>query len=317
MVKKLILFTLILFQVVFVSANQLSTETSPYLLQHKNNPVNWYPWNTEALKKAKKENKLIFLSIGYSTCHWCHVMAHESFEDKIVAKILNQNFISIKMDKEQFPHIDSYYQSIYRLMNKKAGGWPLTIIMTPDKKPFFSGTYIPKEQGYGSKGLLNILNTIIKYDKNELSKSGEKILQTLTNNENIQNSNVLIKKNIELKALVQYKTYYDSTYKGFSLAPKFPQASKITNLLKIYESTSNKEALTMAIDALTAMAKGGIYDQIEGGFYRYSVDKKWEIPHFEKVLYTNAELLNSYAAAYKITKNPLYKKNHKRDCIRN
>jgi len=303
-----LIFFILLSQVNILSANQLGDETSPYLLQHKNNPVDWYPWGDEAFAKAKGENKLIFLSIGYSTCHWCHVMAHESFEDKSVAKALNKDFISIKVDKEQFPHIDNYYQNVYRTMNKKSGGWPLTIIMTADKKPFFSGTYIPKEEGYGSKGLVNILDIITNYDKKDLQESADNILKIVTHNENIMDNEVKLDKKLDLIAVEQYKSYYDFKYKGFSQAPKFPQASNIITLLKIYEATKNEEALTMATDALTAMAKGGIYDQIEGGFYRYSVDKRWEIPHFEKMLYTNAELLVAYSNAYKITKNKLYKK---------
>ena len=291
-----------------MTANQLSNETSPYLLQHKDNPVDWYPWGTEAFEKAKKENKLIFLSIGYSTCHWCHVMAHESFEDDEVAKILNKDFVSIKVDKEQFPHIDNYYQNVYRTMNEKGGGWPLTIVMTANKKPFFSGTYIPKEQGYGSKGLINILDIITSYDAKDLEKSADKTLDIINKNENAIQNEVSLDTKLENKAVEQFKSYYDYKYKGFSSTPKFPQASNITTLLKIYDATSNKEALEMATDALTAMAKGGIYDQIEGGFYRYSVDEKWEIPHFEKMLYTNAELLVAYSNAYKITENKLYKK---------
>ncbi len=306
-ITSLILF-IFLSQGNIVLANQLANETSPYLLQHKDNPVDWYPWGDKAFEKAQKENKLIFLSIGYSTCHWCHVMAHESFENENVAKALNKDFISIKVDKEQFPHIDNYYQNVYKTMNKKAGGWPLTIVMTADKKPFFSGTYIPKEPGYGSKGLENILNIITSYNVKDLEESADNILKIVKYNENITDDKVTLDSKLDTKAVEQFKSYYDFKYKGFSQAPKFPQASNIITLLKIYEATKNKDALNMARDALTAMAKGGIYDQIEGGFYRYSVDKRWEIPHFEKMLYTNAELLIAYSNAYKITKNKLYKK---------
>ena len=310
MLKKiysLIIFVL-LFQTNILNANQLSKETSPYLLQHKNNPVNWYPWGKQAFQKAIKEKKLIFLSIGYSTCHWCHVMAHESFEDKKVATLLNKDFVSIKVDKEQFPHIDNYYQSVYKTMNDKAGGWPLTIIMTADKKPFFAETYIPKDEGYGSRGLINILDIISAYDKNALVKSGNEVLEIIQQNNTITQKEVKISKDIEHKAVQQYKSNYDQTNKGFSYAPKFPQASNIITLLKIHNITKNKEALNMATDALTAMAKGGIYDQIEGAFYRYTIDSRWEKPHFEKMLYTNAELIEAYSNAYTITKDPLYKK---------
>jgi len=310
MLKNFFTFLLIIFciQGDTVHANKLANETSPYLLQHKDNPVNWYPWQKKAFELAKKENKLIFLSIGYSTCHWCHVMAHESFEDKTIAKILNKNFVNIKVDKEQFPHIDNYYQSIYKSIHNKSGGWPLTIIMTADKKPFFAGTYIPKEHGYGSKGLVNILNDISKSNKILLEKNANTILHKIVNIESLNKKTKKLNNNLILKVINQYKNSYDYKFKGFTQSPKFPQASNIITLLKIYEATKNKDALTMATDALTAMAKGGIYDQIEGVFYRYSVDKRWEIPHFEKMLYTNAELLVAYSNAYKITKNKLYKK---------
>ena len=167
-----------------MASNHLSSSTSPYLLQHKDNPVDWYPWGDEAFDKAKKENKLIFLSIGYSTCHWCHVMAEESFEDKNIANILNKYFVSIKVDKEQYPHIDNYYQNIYRTMNNRSGGWPLTIILTSDMKPFFSGTYIPKDDGYGSNGLKNILLQVSKIPLSKLKQKGEEILKYVENQTN-------------------------------------------------------------------------------------------------------------------------------------
>lgn len=301
--KSFFLFILLLGSML---ANRLEYETSPYLLQHKDNPVDWYPWGKEAFEKATKENKLIFLSIGYSTCHWCHVMAEESFEDKEVAKVLNENYIAIKVDREQYPHIDNYYQKVYRLMNNKSGGWPLTIIMTAQKEPFFSGSYIPKYPGYGSMGLLDILKEITKYDYEKLSKNGKKILNLLKRSEENPPLAQSIKQINVQKIVNQFSSIYDTKYKGFSNEPKFPKFSSITFLLQLYEMSSNKQALKMAIEPLKAMANGGIFDQIEGGFYRYSVDKQWKIPHFEKMLYTNAEALQSYYLAYKLTKDKTF-----------
>jgi uncharacterized protein YyaL (SSP411 family) len=290
-----------------IMATQLHNETSPYLLQHKDNPVDWYPWGEEAFEKAKKENKLIFLSIGYSTCHWCHVMAHESFEDEEVAKVLNKDFVSIKMDREQFPHIDGFYQKVYRLMNKRSGGWPLTIVMTPQKEPFFSATYVPKYAGYGSRGLIEVLKEIANYDRDALKEQGKKILQVVKNQEHFAFSNAKYDNKILHTIVDQLKKTYDEEYKGFGEHPKFPQFANLILLLKVYQINKDQEALTMAIETLKAMAKGGIFDQIEGAFYRYSVDQKWQVPHFEKMLYTNAEALEAYSLAYKITKEPLFK----------
>jgi uncharacterized protein YyaL (SSP411 family) len=305
---KKILFVLVLFIGTTVFANKLSNETSPYLLQHKDNPVNWYPWSDKAFEIAKKENKLIFLSIGYSTCHWCHVMAHESFEDDEVAKVLNKDFISIKVDKEQFSHVDNFYQNVFRTMNNKSGGWPLTVVMTADKEPFFAGTYIPKNAGYGSKGLMNIIDEIINAPRKDLVLNGQEILNTIKQNEKLPAKNIKPDIHIENNAIKQFKSYYDFEYKGFAKEPKFPNFANIIMLLKLYEITQNQDAKSMALDTLNAMANGGIYDQIEGAFYRYTVDKKWQLPHFEKMLYTNAEALEAYTLAYKLTKNQLYKK---------
>ncbi len=302
--KALLLFIIFLG---IIMANQLQNETSPYLLQHKDNPVNWYPWGDEAFSKAKKENKLIFLSIGYSTCHWCHVMAHESFEDEEVAKILNKDFISIKIDREQFPHIDGFYQKVYRVMNKRGGGWPLTIAMTADKEPFFSATYVPKYAGYGSRGLIEVLKEIALFDRTKLQEQGKHILEVVNSKENFQLSKATYDDKVVDTLITQFQNSYDKEYKGFGTHPKFPQFTNLILLLKLYQINGDKEALTMAVDSLKAMARGGIFDQIEGAFYRYSVDQKWTIPHFEKMLYTNAEALEAYTLAYKITKEPLFK----------
>ncbi|MGE3613872.1 MAG: thioredoxin domain-containing protein [Sulfurimonas sp.] len=303
------IITLILSFTIFVFAsNNLANETSPYLLQPKENPVDWHPWSEEAFLKAKQENKLIFLSIGYSTCHWCHVMAHESFENEHFAKLLNKYFISIKVDREELPHIDAYYQKVYRTMHNKSGGWPLTIMMTADKKPFFSGTYVPLSAGYGSEGLINIINGVAVTSHQKLSQRGEKVLASMQLSQNIPNHKTPLHSDLAYRTINEFQSYYDFKNSGFSKQPKFPEASKIILLLKLYESRKNQESLDMALMTLDAMAKGGIYDQIEGGFYRYTVDEKWQIPHFEKMLYTNGELLEAYSLAYKHTKNPLYKK---------
>ena len=287
---------------VFSSANELSQSTSPYLLQHKENPVNWMEWSDRAFKKAKDEQKLIFLSIGYSTCHWCHEMARLSFSQKDVAEILNKDFVSIKVDKERLSYIDSYYQEGYRIINNKSGGWPLTVILLPNKKPVYFGTYMPKEM------LKDLLREIASSKKEKLNAVASDIEKSLTSYKNIKVNEGEIKNDLLKKAFNGYKEMYDFENKGFSQAPKFPQANSIDALLNIYLIKGNKEALTMATDMLDAMARGGIYDQIDGGFFRYSVDAQWTIPHFEKMLYTNAELISVYAKAYKITKKKLYAK---------
>jgi uncharacterized protein YyaL (SSP411 family) len=294
--------------VVVVSfANHLASSHSPYLLQHKDNPVDWYPYSKEAFDKAAREHKLIFLSIGYSTCHWCHEMAKESFSDKEVAKILNKYYISIKVDKEQMPHIDRYYQLGYRIVQHKAGGWPLNIILTPDKKPIFFATYIPKEAGYGSKGLIYILQTLIHENPAKLDKIASNIQKAITHYQKETNTPTTPSSTLEIKASKELEDSFDFSNYGFSISPKFPQPYKLDSIIDIYLLTHNKMLHKLYSGMLTAMAKGGIYDQIDGGFFRYSVDKRWQIPHFEKMLYTNARVLSVYARAYKIDKNPLYK----------
>ena len=291
-----------------IFANHLKNSLSPYLLQHKDNPVDWYEWGEEAFKKAKKENKLIFLSIGYSTCHWCHVMAKESFSDSEVAKILNRYYISIKVDKEQMPHIDNYYQRAYTIFKKKGGGWPLTVILTPDKKPIFFGTYLPKDAGYGSKGLINILTKFAHTNLDELEKRANSIQKVLQSYQKFKSKSQKIEDKLIKKAIDGFVSSFDFKYFGFSDEPKFPQSPSLDILFDLYQLTKDKKVFSMFNGMLKAMAKGGIYDQIDGGFYRYSVNKTWQIPHFEKMLYTNAQLLPLYEKAYKLTKNPLYKR---------
>jgi len=291
--------------------NDLINEDSPYLQQHAHNPVNWNAWNKKTFHKAKSEGKLIFLSIGYSTCHWCHVMEEESFEDDEVAKILNKYFISIKVDREEMPHIDKYYQDVHNLLNKRGGGWPLTIILTPQRKAFFAATYIPREAKYGRPGIKNLLlkiQGIFEADPKKIIASAKQIEQILKNH---GDSSVNEKKTLDIELVSRFvnnvEASFDQEHPGIGSAPKFPHASTIETLLDIYSTNGDKKALSMATSMLKTMANGGIYDQIEGGFYRYSVDAQWMIPHFEKMLYTNAELLNSYVKAYIITKDEFYK----------
>lgn len=290
--------------------NSLINEDSPYLQQHSHNPVNWHAWNKKAFKKAKDENKLIFLSIGYSTCHWCHVMEEESFENEEVAEILNKNYISIKVDREEMPHVDKYYQNIHNLVNRRAGGWPLNLILTPERKAFFAATYIPVEEKYGRVGLKELLlnvQGIFKEDKSRLYEISKQIENVISQYDN----STYEKKDLNISLVNQFVKEVDESYDynnfGIGERPKFPHSSTIVTLLDIYTIFKNEKALLLATKMLKAMAKGGIYDQIEGGFYRYSVDEKWMIPHFEKMLYTNAELLSAYSKAYTITGDLFYK----------
>jgi len=291
--------------------NALINEDSPYLQQHAYNPVNWYPWGKEAFEKAKRENKLIFLSIGYSTCHWCHVMEEESFTDDAVAKLLNDSYISIKVDREEFPQLDKKYQQLYMAIYGERGGWPLSIFMSPSAEVFHLATYIPLEEGYGSMGMMNMLPSF-----SSLQRENVQQLQILVgkHNEAMLKRNVKesLKEKLTLKVmdrvLDEISAEFDKENGGFASRPKFPEASKIELLLSIYKLNGNKEALLMAETTLKKMAKGGIYDQIGGGFFRYTTDETWQIPHFEKMLYTNAELIPVYVSMYELTSDPLYKK---------
>ena len=291
--------------------NALIKEDSPYLQQHAHNPVNWYPWGKEAFEKAKKENKLIFLSIGYSTCHWCHVMEEESFTDEAVAKLLNESYISIKVDREEFPQLDKKYQQLYMAIHGERGGWPLSVFMSPNAEVFHLATYIPIEEGYGSKGMMNMLPSFSRLqheNTQQLQILVEKYKETTLKG----NAKESLKETLTLKVmdrvLDEISAEFDKENGGFASRPKFPEASKIELLLSIYKLTGNKEALSMAEFTLKKMAQGGIYDQIGGGFFRYTTDVAWQIPHFEKMLYTNAELIPVYVNMYELTANPLYKK---------
>jgi uncharacterized protein YyaL (SSP411 family) len=291
-------------------ANRLIHEKSPYLLQHAHNPVDWFPWSDEAFQKAKSEDKPIFLSIGYSTCHWCHVMERESFEDTEVAEILNKNFISIKVDREERPDIDHIYMNVCQALTGH-GGWPLTIFMTPDKKPFYAGTYFPKNSRMGMPGLIDILGSVHSAWTNSretLLKSSEQILNALNDRSDIlePDSEEGLSENIFYEAFSEFKYDFDNIYGGFGNAPKFPTPHNLFFLLRYWYNTKDEYALKMVEQTLEAMHKGGIYDHIGFGFSRYSTDKKWLVPHFEKMLYDNALLAIAYLEAYQATKKSEY-----------
>jgi len=288
--------------------NRLINEKSPYLLQHAYNPVDWYPWCDEAFEKAKKEDTPIFLSIGYSSCHWCHVMEKESFEDEEVAKILNENFVSIKVDREERPDIDSIYMNVCLMFNG-SGGWPLTIIMTPDKKPFFAGTYFPKYSRPGRIGLVDLLTSVAEYWKNnkgDLIQRAEKVIKYLKND--FKGKSDEISKDIIDACYIDLKSRFDKEYGGFSIKPKFPTPHNIMFLFRNYYHTKEMEALKMAEKKLINMRLGGMYDHLGFGFHRYSTDREWVLPHFEKMLYDQAMLAMAYTEAYQLTKNKFYKK---------
>lgn len=286
-------------------SNRLKNETSPYLLQHKDNPVDWYPWCNEAFERAKKEDKPVFLSIGYSACHWCHVLAHESFEDEEIADILNRYYISVKVDREERPDIDSVYMNFCQAFTG-SGGWPTSIFMTADKKPFFAGTYFPKTARGGMIGMKELLLTIQEKwenDRPSLLKYSEKAVASLRNE-----SPVFSSSDIELahSAMENYEKSYDKTFGGFGRAPKFPAPHNLLFLLSYYERYKNPESLDMTEHTLIQMYRGGMFDHIGFGFCRYSTDKKFLVPHFEKMLYDNALLILAYCKAYEITKKSIY-----------
>ena len=282
--------------------NRLKQEKSPYLMQHGENPVDWYPWCEEAFRKAAKEDKPVFLSIGYSTCHWCHVMAHESFEDSEVADLLNREFISIKVDREERPDIDAVYMSVCQAMTG-SGGWPLTIFMTPEQKPFFAGTYFPKNGGYGRFGLMDLLDRVAylwKNNREELLRAGNQITAAI-NQGQTGNGSKPDRRLVE-RAYSQLAQRFGHKWGGFGGAPKFPTPHNLLFLMRYADTLQESNAMKMTEITLEDMAKGGIFDHIGGGFSRYSTDEMWLVPHFEKMLYDNALLLIAYTKAYQHTK---------------
>ncbi len=286
-------------------SNRLAKETSPYLLQHKDNPVDWYPWGNEAFERAAREDKPIFLSIGYSACHWCHVLAHESFEDEEIAGILNEHFISVKVDKEERPDIDSVYMAVCQALTG-SGGWPTSIFMTPDQKPFFAGTYFPKTSRGGMIGfreLLLIIHEKWDYDRDVLLQNSDEIIKYLNKEETSSSSAT---EDLTQLAVAKYERIYDEKHGGFGREPKFPTPHNLLFLLEYYERYKTESCLQMAESTLLQMYRGGIFDHIGFGFCRYSTDEKFLVPHFEKMLYDNALLILAYCKAYSVTKKELY-----------
>ncbi len=291
-------------------SNRLAQETSPYLLEHAHNPVDWYPWGEEAIQKAQREDKPILLSIGYSACHWCHVMERESFENEEIAQYLNEHFVSIKVDREERPDIDELYMTAVQLMTGQ-GGWPLTVFLTPDLKPFFGGTYFPPEDRWGRPGFLTVLKAIAELYKKERAKiveQAERVTQYLSAMHQLQTGVGLLTPELLQRAYLDALQNVDREHGGFGGAPKFPQSLALSFLLRYWHRTKDPDALQIVELSLEKMARGGIYDQLGGGFHRYCVDALWRIPHFEKMLYDNALVVWTYLEAYQATKSLLYRR---------
>ena len=290
--------------------NRLANEKSPYLLQHAQNPVDWYPWGEEAFEKAAKEDKPIFLSIGYSTCHWCHVMEKESFEDEEVARLLNKKFVSIKVDREERPDIDSIYMKTCMLITG-SGGWPLTIIVTPQKQPFFAGTYFPKNSRGGMIGLVDLLRNVAELwdkDRSKLIATAKKVTEYLTNYVKAKQQKEELTETVLDEAFIRLLDSFDRTSAGFGTSPKFPSPHNLMFLLRYWKRKGRREALEMVEKTIQKMRLGGIFDQVGFGFHRYSTDAKWLVPHFEKMLYDQAMTSIAYIEAYQATGKKEYRK---------
>jgi uncharacterized protein len=292
--------------------NRLAHEKSPYLLQHAHNPVDWYPWGEEAFAKARRENKPIFLSVGYSTCHWCHVMAHESFESEEVAAIMNREFVNIKVDREERPDVDRVYMTFVQATTG-GGGWPMSVWLTPDLKPFVGGTYFPPEERYGQPAFKKVLERIAtawKEDHDKIVEQGSKIVEALRESQSAAPGEGKIDGSVADAAYRQIDRSHDPKEGGFGNAPKFPRPVTLNFLTRFYardpKSDSGKHALDMALLTLRKMAAGGMHDHVGGGFHRYSVDRYWHVPHFEKMLYDQAQLAVAYLDAFQITKDKQY-----------
>jgi uncharacterized protein YyaL (SSP411 family) len=290
--------------------NNLIHETSPYLLQHAHNPVHWYAWGEEALAKAKAEDKPILLSVGYSACHWCHVMEHESFENEAIAELMNRSFVNIKVDREERPDLDQIYQYVVQMFGV-GGGWPLTMFLTPDREPYYGGTYFPPDDRFGRPGFPKVLDAAARYyrdHKAEIRQTTQQVLQGLAGLSTFKESTLPLQKSIIENAARKLNNIFDDTNGGFGTQPKFPGCMNLAVFLRYWRASGNEAYLRMALQALRKMAEGGIYDQLGGGFHRYSVDAHWLVPHFEKMLYDNAQLIRLYADAYRITKDPFYQR---------
>src|SRR5215468_7372301 len=283
--------------------NRLIHETSPYLLQHAHNPVDWYPWGDEAFQKAQSENKPVLLSIGYSACHWCHVMEHESFENEKIAALMNDLFVSIKVDREERPDLDEIYMNAVQMLTGR-GGWPMTVFLTSEGKPFYGGTYFPPEDRQGMPGFPRILLGVAQAYREkpqDVEKSVEQILSALKRMSESHDSKAAFSPDAIAESAEQISRAYDSDQGGLGHAPKFPHAGVYELFLRHYHQSKNLRFLEMGTHTLTKMAQGGIYDHLGGGFHRYSVDERWLVPHFEKMLYDNAQLLPLYVSAYQLT----------------
>ena len=298
-----------------IPQNHLATETSPYLLQHADNPVEWYPWSAEALAKAREEDKPILLSIGYSACHWCHVMAHESFEDPATAEIMNRLFVNIKVDREERPDIDKIYQVAHQMLARRGGGWPLTMFLAPDTlAPFYGGTYFPRTARYGLPAFTELLERVGDFFREHRSEVVAHNAELIDAFGELQPDGTHAEERLSTAPLDmarhQLEHAFDGHHGGFGGAPKFPHPPNIDRLLRHWSASAERDerALHMATFTLKKMAEGGIYDHLGGGFCRYSVDEHWTIPHFEKMLYDNAQLLPLYAAAWSATGDPLFRR---------
>jgi uncharacterized protein YyaL (SSP411 family) len=290
--------------------NRLAQETSPYLQQHADNPVEWHPWGEEALARARAEDKPILLSIGYSACHWCHVMAHESFEDPAVAQLMNEHFVNVKVDREERPDIDQIYQVAHQMFNQRGGGWPLTAFLTPDQVPFFVGTYFPKTRRYGAPAFPELLERVSRYYREHKADLAQQQQAVTAAFERIRPEDAAhegeFSGEVVAEAIGALKQSFDGAHGGFGGAPKFPHPTDLELLLRRHAATGDAHALHVAVFTLERMAEGGIYDQLGGGFSRYSVDATWTIPHFEKMLYDNGPLLRLCAEGWAATGNALF-----------
>jgi len=290
--------------------NRLASQTSPYLRQHADNPVDWHPWDEQALAIARRENKPILLSVGYSACHWCHVMAHESFEDPEVAAQMNRHFVNIKVDREERPDLDQIYQTAHAMLTQRSGGWPLTMFLMPDGTPFFGGTYFPKQARYGMPGFLDLLPRVAEVyheKRDEIGRQNTALLEALARTVPAPSSGHELKRAPIDAAVRELAQVFDDVHGGIGHAPKFPHPFELAFCLRRHVLEGGEIALAIARLTLTRMAEGGLYDQLGGGFCRYSVDQHWSIPHFEKMLYDNAALLMLYSDAWLVTGNPLYR----------
>ena len=290
--------------------NHLVTESSPYLIQHADNPVDWYPWGEEALDRARREDKPILLSIGYSACHWCHVMAHDCFEDAEVAAVMNRLFVNIKVDREERPDLDQIYQTAHQLLTQRGGGWPLTVFLTPDQTPFFAGTYFPKTPRYQLPGFIDLMENIARAwheRRGEILTQNKAVRAALAQQQPDAGMPAPLSDAPLVQAVHDLAQAFDPVWGGFSRAPKFPRPGELFFLLREAQRSGNEQARDMALFSLRRMASGGVVDQLGGGFCRYSVDEQWIIPHFEKMLYDNGPLLHLYADAWALTGEALFK----------